>query len=71
MKVIAEKYSRYKSNNVELRRLDEKVVCLEYDVYDRSTGGDIAKPLQVMRAFFTIKPAVTKDCNGKGLYRGH
>ncbi|XP_072932873.1 uncharacterized protein [Epargyreus clarus] len=52
IKVIAEKFSRFKKNNVELRRLDEKVVCIEYDVFE----GDALKPAQKMRAYFSIRP---------------
>lgn len=62
MKVIAEKYSKYKNNNVELRKLVEKIVCMEYDVYDR----DLEKPVQTMRAYFSLKPA----CSGKHEERG-
>ncbi|XP_050563147.1 uncharacterized protein LOC118276194 [Spodoptera frugiperda] len=57
VKIIAEKFSKYKKNNIELRRLDEKVVCVEYGIYDR-TNKDELKPVQRMRAFFSIKPAL-------------
>ncbi|XP_059057299.1 uncharacterized protein LOC131850915 isoform X2 [Achroia grisella] len=54
IKIIAEKFSKCKTNNIELRKLDEKVVCVEYDIY---TGNNMLKPRQTMRAFFSIKPA--------------
>ncbi|XP_053604890.1 uncharacterized protein LOC128672026 isoform X2 [Plodia interpunctella] len=53
VKIIAEKYSKLKKNNVEVRQLDEKVVCIEYDIYK---GNNTAKPKQKLRAFFAVKP---------------
>ncbi|VVD00560.1 unnamed protein product [Leptidea sinapis] len=32
VKVVAEKYAKYKKNEVEVRKTEEKIVCLEYDV---------------------------------------
>ncbi|KAH9632569.1 hypothetical protein HF086_012376 [Spodoptera exigua] len=61
IKIIAEKFSKYKKNNIELRRLDEKVVCVEYDIYDPASKEDL-KPIQRMRAFFSIKPVVGDGC---------
>nr|XP_021198405.2 uncharacterized protein LOC110382223 isoform X1 [Helicoverpa armigera] len=62
VKIIAEKFSKYKKNNLELRRLDEKVVCVEYDIFDQYE--EVLKPMQRMRAFFSIKP-VFDDSNNK------
>ncbi|KAM3957077.1 uncharacterized protein ACR2FA_008913 [Aphomia sociella] len=63
VKIIAEKFSKLKKNNIELRKLDEKVVCVEYDIY---AGNDMLKPRQTMRAFFSIKPAhKSKDDNNE------
>ncbi|XP_052755334.1 uncharacterized protein LOC116413188 [Galleria mellonella] len=62
VKIIAEKFSKLKKNNVELRKLDEKVVCVEYDVY---VGDNMSKPQQTMRAFFSIKPACKEEEKGK------
>ncbi|KAJ0183462.1 hypothetical protein K1T71_001438 [Dendrolimus kikuchii] len=61
VKIIAKKFSRCKKNNIEVRKLDEKVVCLEYDIFDES---DLTKPIQVMRAFFSIKPVQNEDKEG-------
>ncbi|XP_060801580.1 uncharacterized protein LOC106137331 [Amyelois transitella] len=60
VKIIAEKYSKLKKNNVEVRQLVEKVVCIEYDIYK---GNNTAKPKQKLRAFFAVKPTakVGKD----------
>ncbi|KAJ8716792.1 hypothetical protein PYW07_003419 [Mythimna separata] len=56
IKVIAEKFSKFKRGNVELRRLDEKVVCVEYDVFDQGSNHEVLKPVQRMRTYFSIKP---------------
>ncbi|KAG6440744.1 hypothetical protein O3G_MSEX001459 [Manduca sexta] len=61
VKVIAEKFSRYKKNNVELRKLTEKIVCVEYDIYDESSTGDLETPAEKMRAFFSVKPFESID----------
>lgn len=53
VKVIAEKFTKYKKNAIEVRKLNEKVVCLEYDVFDSE---NIKTPLKKMRAYFSIKP---------------
>ncbi|CAH1636362.1 unnamed protein product [Spodoptera littoralis] len=60
VKIIAEKFSKYKKNNIELRRLDEKVVCVEYSIYDGTSKHDL-RPIQRMRAFFSIKPSSEDD----------
>ncbi|XP_022828348.1 uncharacterized protein LOC111357774 [Spodoptera litura] len=60
VKIIAEKFSKYKKNNIELRRLDEKVVCVEYSIYDGTSKHDL-KPIQRMRAFFSIKTSPEDD----------
>ncbi|KAL0830775.1 hypothetical protein ABMA28_002895 [Loxostege sticticalis] len=57
IKIIAKKFSRFKKNNVELRKLDEKVVCVEYDVY----LGDALEPREKLRAFFSIRPTYGKE----------
>ncbi|RVE55015.1 hypothetical protein evm_000434 [Chilo suppressalis] len=57
IKIIAKKFSKCKRNNMELRRLDEKVACVEYDVFI----GKEEKPRETLRAFFSIKPAKGKD----------
>lgn len=62
IRVIAEKFSMFKKNNIELRRLDEKVVCLEYDIFNKD--GETAKPFQRMRAFFSIKSQKGTEGNG-------
>ncbi|XP_049872543.1 uncharacterized protein LOC126371287 [Pectinophora gossypiella] len=64
VKVIAEKYTRFKKNNIELRKLEEKIVCIEYDVYDQELGF-FKHPVQVMRAFFSITTSCEK-CEGGG-----
>ena len=64
MKAIAEKFSKYKRGNLELRKLDEKVVCVEYDIYTLSSNDNTLKPMQKMRAFFSIKP-VDNDSSEK------
>uniref|UniRef100_A0A2A4JNS5 Uncharacterized protein n=1 Tax=Heliothis virescens TaxID=7102 RepID=A0A2A4JNS5_HELVI len=61
VKIIAEKFSKFKKNNLELRRLDEKVVCVEYDIFDQSASDNVLKPMQRMRAFFSIKPVFDND----------
>ncbi|XP_063362864.1 uncharacterized protein LOC134651694 [Cydia amplana] len=60
VKRIAEKFSKFKKNNVEVRKLEERVVCLEYDIFDLNAA-DPAVPTQKMRAFFSIK---MKDLGG-------
>ncbi|CAG4935512.1 unnamed protein product [Parnassius apollo] len=55
IKVIAEKFSRYKNNNVELRKLKERVVCIEYDVYIQGEESN-SEPFQKLRAYFSVKP---------------
>ncbi|XP_063534968.1 uncharacterized protein LOC134744951 [Cydia strobilella] len=60
VKRIAEKFSKFKKNNVEVRKLEERVVCLEYDIFDLNAA-DPAAPTQKMRAFFSIK---MKDFGG-------
>ncbi|XP_063622240.1 uncharacterized protein LOC134794369 [Cydia splendana] len=60
VKRIAEKFSKFKKNYVEVRKLEERVVCLEYDIYDLNAA-DPAVPTQKMRAFFSIK---MKDIGG-------
>ncbi|KAJ8723178.1 hypothetical protein PYW08_003090 [Mythimna loreyi] len=67
VKVIAERFSKYKKGNLELRRLDEKVVCVEYDVYNESSHHEGLKPVQRLRAFFSIKPSGDKDSKDQGL----
>ncbi|CAH1286811.1 unnamed protein product [Chrysodeixis includens] len=66
VKIIAEKFSKYKRNNLELRRLDEKVVCVEYDIYEQSHDERNPKPVQRMRAFFSIKPVFDKGGEQNG-----
>ncbi|CAH2229754.1 uncharacterized protein LOC120630100 [Pararge aegeria] len=59
VKVIAEKFSKLSRNNVELRKLDEKIVCIEYDVFESlllSDDKDLGKPVQKMRAYFSVRP---------------
>lgn len=68
VKVIAEKFSKYKKNNIELRKLEEKIVCLEYEVYGKDGGSKFAmnpKATQVLRAYFSVKPNC-KHGDGKG-----
>ncbi|XP_063381890.1 uncharacterized protein LOC134668339 [Cydia fagiglandana] len=60
VKRIAEKFSKFRKNNVEVRKLEERVVCLEYDIFDLNAA-DPAVPTQKMRAFFSIK---MKDFGG-------
>ncbi|XP_075975517.1 uncharacterized protein LOC142976152 [Anticarsia gemmatalis] len=64
VKIIAVKFSKFKRNNIELRRLDEKVVCVEYDVYDEGSTANTLLPIQRMRAFFSIKPVHDNDAGG-------
>lgn len=52
VKPLAVKLTKYKKGNIELRRVDEKVVCVEYDVFDKEA--DKATPVQKLRAFFAI-----------------
>ena len=61
VKVIAEKYVRFKLKNIELRKLEEKIVCIEYDIQ----RDDKEKPTQIMRAYFSLKSNCEK-CKGKG-----
>ncbi|CAH0719859.1 unnamed protein product, partial [Brenthis ino] len=58
IKVIAEKFTKFKKNNVEVRKLEEKIVCVEYDIFEESSGDvmDQEKPIQKMRAYFSLKP---------------
>lgn len=64
VKVIVEKFSKFQRDNVELRRLDEKVVCVEYDIFDKKSKSNINKPIQTMRAFFSIKPLYKQEGTG-------
>lgn len=64
VKVIVEKFSKFQRDNVELRRLDEKVVCVEYDIFDKKSKSNINKPIQTMRAFFCIKPLYKQEGTG-------
>ncbi|KAL4709560.1 hypothetical protein ACJJTC_007291 [Scirpophaga incertulas] len=52
IKIIANKFARFKKKSIELRKLEEKVVCLEYDVYLKNG----LCPVQKLRAFFSVKP---------------
>jgi hypothetical protein len=65
--VIAKKFSRFKKNNIELRKLDEEVVCVEYDVF----MGNRVKPKEKLRAFFTIKPTYGSEATGNGTLELH
>ncbi|CAH2084510.1 unnamed protein product [Euphydryas editha] len=57
VKVIVEKFSKFKRNDVELRKLEEKIVCIEYDVFEKCYVEDGFKaPIQKLRAYFSIKP---------------
>ncbi|CAG9562648.1 unnamed protein product [Danaus chrysippus] len=59
VKVIAEKFAKYQKDNVELRKLEEKIVCLEYDVY--TSDHHYSKPSQKMKAYFSVKPIMICD----------
>ncbi|XP_045769076.1 uncharacterized protein LOC123869984 isoform X6 [Maniola jurtina] len=64
IKVIAEKFSKFSKNNVELRKLEEKIVCIEYDIFESILSKDeldFAKPVQKMRAYFSVKPTNCTD----------
>nr|XP_034828998.1 LOW QUALITY PROTEIN: uncharacterized protein LOC117986274 [Maniola hyperantus] len=64
IKVIAEKFSKFSKNNVELRKLEEKIVCIEYDIFESILLKDelgFAKPVQKMRAYFSVKPTNCTD----------
>ncbi|XP_046978070.1 uncharacterized protein LOC124543810 [Vanessa cardui] len=62
VKVIIEKFSKFKKNNVELRKLEEKIVCIEYDVFETCGKANKFKaPKQVLRAYFSIKPKSDTD----------
>ncbi|XP_013173377.1 PREDICTED: uncharacterized protein LOC106122072 [Papilio xuthus] len=50
--IIAEKFARYKKENLEIRRLKERIVCVEYDVFKY---GSCAKPMQTLRAYFAVR----------------
>nr|XP_032516387.1 uncharacterized protein LOC116769414 isoform X5 [Danaus plexippus plexippus] len=52
VKIIAEKLP--KKNNVKSRKLEEQIVCLEYDVF--TSDHHYAKPSQTMKAYFSVKP---------------
>ncbi|XP_013141560.1 PREDICTED: uncharacterized protein LOC106105680 isoform X2 [Papilio polytes] len=52
VKIIAEKFARYKKENVEIRRLKERIVCVEYDVFQY---GSCSKPMQTLRAYFSVR----------------
>ncbi|XP_032516860.2 uncharacterized protein LOC116769779 [Danaus plexippus] len=54
VKVIAEKFAKFRKDNVELRKLEEKIVCLEYDVF--TSDYRYSKPSQKMKAYFSVKP---------------
>lgn len=56
---MAVKSTKYKKENIELRRIDEKIVCVEYDVFDEEL--DKNTPMQKMRAFFSINPVVDEN----------
>ncbi|CAK1555246.1 unnamed protein product [Leptosia nina] len=58
IKVIAEKFMKYKKDNIEVRKLDEKVVCIEYDVYKKKTNHKQInpEPIQKLRTYFSIRP---------------
>ncbi|XP_052741144.1 uncharacterized protein LOC112058075 [Bicyclus anynana] len=69
IKVIAEKYSKFSRNNVELRKLEEKIVCIEYDIFENvqltdkiPDNRDSMKLVQKMRAYFSVKP-ISKAVN--------
>nr|XP_026496342.1 uncharacterized protein LOC113400882 [Vanessa tameamea] len=62
VKVIIEKFSKFKKNNVELRKLEEKIVCIEYDVFETcKTENKLKAPKQALRAYFSVKPKSDKD----------
>ncbi|XP_047515699.1 uncharacterized protein LOC125056573 [Pieris napi] len=63
VKVIAEKFMKFKKDNIEVRRLDEKVVCVEYDVYKKHTnnGGLPSEPIQKLRTYYSVKPVEAQD----------
>lgn len=67
IKVIAEKFSKFSRNNVELRRLEEKIVCIEYDIFESDVSKDDndfdKPPVQKMRAYFSVKPT---NCTNAG-----
>ncbi|XP_026318878.1 uncharacterized protein LOC113229489 [Hyposmocoma kahamanoa] len=63
IKVIVEKYTRYKKKNLEIRQLQEKIVCVEYDVY---ITDDDTKPVQTMRSFFSVSNECYK-CGDKDI----
>ncbi|XP_061378490.1 uncharacterized protein LOC116769414 isoform X7 [Danaus plexippus] len=52
VKIIAEKLP--KKNNVKSKKLEEQIVCLEYDVF--TSDHHYAKPSQTMKAYFSVKP---------------
>ncbi|XP_050677926.1 uncharacterized protein LOC126974463 isoform X2 [Leptidea sinapis] len=59
VKVVAEKYAKYKKNEVEVRKTEEKIVCLEYDVLPKY--GKVIKPMQKLRAYFSVRPTDCQD----------
>ncbi|KAJ2951212.1 hypothetical protein O0L34_g5605 [Tuta absoluta] len=66
LKVMAEKFTRFKKDHIELRRLDERIICVEYDVYKKQ---DPTKtPIQVMRAYFCVKTKC-KNCQNDGIFK--
>lgn len=56
IKVIAEKFMKFKKDNIEVRKLGEKVVCVEYDVYKKNIEELSTEPIQKLRTYFSIKP---------------
>ncbi|KAI5639477.1 hypothetical protein NE865_07977 [Phthorimaea operculella] len=66
LKVMAEKFTRFKKDHIELRRLDERIICVEYDVYSKK---DTTKtPIQVMRAYFCVKTNC-KECQNNEIFK--
>ncbi|XP_050348936.1 uncharacterized protein LOC126772577 [Nymphalis io] len=62
VKVIVEKFSKFKKNNIELRKLDEKIVCIEYDVFETcEMKNKLKAPKQTLRAYFSVKPKSDND----------
>ncbi|CAH2047456.1 unnamed protein product, partial [Iphiclides podalirius] len=60
IKIIAEKFARYKINGVEVRKLEQRIVCVEYDVYSAEVETN-PKPVQVLRAYFSVAPLCLTD----------
>ncbi|XP_045499279.1 uncharacterized protein LOC123696928 [Colias croceus] len=66
LKVIAEKFLKYKKDNIEVRKLEEKIVCLEYEVYKKVNDLEtFAKPVQKLRVYFSVKLNEQKDANAR------